>query len=836
MPSTDYSNNYLLYNAEATKNIVVIVEFEGLSTLISSSKIYKRNLYGDPGLEYGDADLVYGGLIEVGDYRPLLDLTGGSMTISQRLEPEQGRGAISTLSLSFVDLNQYMTQLCSPGVILEDILGHPVKIYLGYQEIGFPEDYLVIFRGRVSNYTAQSGRVTLQFSDPNMARRQQIFFTPQTTLSAPITAGDTTIPVASNADFYRQILGPNGSYDPAITTYLTIGDEVIEYPASGFGTNQFTGCVRGQRGTTAASAAAGETVSCAIQIQDNAIDMALKLMLSGWNGPYTSGIEIENLGYTPDGSISPQTGVILLPVNKDADRDYGVSVGDYLTVSGASNPGNNQTVQVLQLVASGNTANNCIVTDGSFTIETNTSAVFSARSQYDTYPPSCGVKLPATEVDVKRHQEIKATFLSSSENRLRFYINSAESSCKTFIESQIYLPISCYSLTRFGRLSMNQTRAPIAGETLQFLNGTNVLNPSNVQPTRGVNSRKFFNQIDYTYDYLDDNSTPQTTIKTIDTNSLNVIGVSSILPINSLGTRTDLGSGPIIQRRANYLLSRYKNGAVTITIEVNWETGCLIEAGDVVAVQDDGVLQISNFVSGSRNLGVQLFEVVNRDLDIKTGRAKLWLVSGLGSEVTDRYATISPSSVIQAGSTPTALRIADSYGGKFPGQEYRKWENYEGIRILVHNADYSTSATGTFVSSQVGDPNTLTVSGLALAASALPGLIIDVAPYSASTDKLDQSVVKAVHAFLGPTVSITSAASPTAFSVSASDIAKFQAGFPAVVHDATWTSYSDEVLIASVDTGTNTVTVDESLGFTPASGYYVSLLGFADGQASYRYI
>ena len=42
MPNSDYSNNYLLYNAENTKNIVIVVEIEGVNTFLSSSTIYKK--------------------------------------------------------------------------------------------------------------------------------------------------------------------------------------------------------------------------------------------------------------------------------------------------------------------------------------------------------------------------------------------------------------------------------------------------------------------------------------------------------------------------------------------------------------------------------------------------------------------------------------------------------------------------------------------------------------------------------------------------------------------------------------------------------------------------
>jgi hypothetical protein len=138
VPASDYSANYLLYNAEQSKNIVVALQIEGLSTILSSGPIYKRILYGDD-ITYGQPGLVYGGLKIYPDFKSIMDLAGGSLTISQRLEPEQGRGAISTLSISFVDLNQYMTQLISPGVILDDILGKKITLYLGYQQISFPQ-------------------------------------------------------------------------------------------------------------------------------------------------------------------------------------------------------------------------------------------------------------------------------------------------------------------------------------------------------------------------------------------------------------------------------------------------------------------------------------------------------------------------------------------------------------------------------------------------------------------------------------------------------------------------------------------------------------------------
>src|SRR5271169_1301284 len=156
MPSTDYTPNYLTYNEETTKLLVIAVQIEGLSTILTSSNLYTRVRYGDPGVVYGEPGLVYGGLLPYSDYKAILDTQKGSYTLQQKIEPEQGRSSVSMLTLTFIDYQQFMTQLISPGVILDDILGKQVKVYLGFQDISFPEDFSLIFRGRISTVTSMA--------------------------------------------------------------------------------------------------------------------------------------------------------------------------------------------------------------------------------------------------------------------------------------------------------------------------------------------------------------------------------------------------------------------------------------------------------------------------------------------------------------------------------------------------------------------------------------------------------------------------------------------------------------------------------------------------------
>ena len=836
MASSDYSAAFLAVAAETNKQLLIAVEIAGLSTVLTSGAIYKKVRYGDP-VVYGQPDLVYGGFIPYGDFSPILSLDKSSLTLQQKIEPEQGRASVTMLSLAFIDLNGFMTQLIAPGILIPDILGAQVIVRLGFPTISYPEDYTLIFRGRVSAYNSMSGMVTLQLSDPNMVRRQQLFYTAHTAAASAIADTDTTIYVNSTQYFNQQILGPNGQYDPAITTYLQINDEVIMYPPSALqAPSSFVGVVRGQRGTSAVAHDIGATVSAVVDVQDHMIDMALKYMLSGWQGPYLSNLKILSFVQTNDTYTGIQNQGFV--ISKDAVQEYGMAPGDYVTITGATNSGNNVTAQIVLFLNTTQGNNLVCVTNYTFTQETVTSAVFSVRSQYDTYPDNLGLQMPGYEVDIAQHQYIKATFMSSEEYSLDFYVTAAQTTAKSFIESELYLPFGCYSLTRQGQLSMQLTHAPIADERLQVLDKTNVLNPQNINPQRGINNRKFFNEIDLSYD-VDDAGDALTTAVYLSTNSLNIIGISSVLPVTSQGMKSTITTTTTINRIYDFVLSRYQNGAVLITLDVNFATGVQIEAGDVVQINDNGFLQISNFLTGQRNLGSQLFEVIDRSLSLSTGKCSIQVVSGIGAEASDRYATFGPASILTTGTTQNLLVLQDSYKPVPTGQEVQeKWVNYMGLRVKVYAPDFSQSATAILSSVSSTVPNAINVTGISIPASAgpFPGWIMQQDDYSTSTDPLDQAPFKISYVSWSPSIPVVSGLSATAFTVPASAIGIFQIGIPVLVHDLSFSNISAEANVLTASTATNIVTVSTSLGFTPSAGMITELNGFQDDTSGYRYL
>lgn len=831
---------YDIYNSISTKKLAIVVDIEGLDYLTSTT-IGRVLQYGDP-FVYGDP-ITYGGIVPIGTnpgergQKILLDLNGSSMTISQRLEPEQGRASISTLAMTFIDKDKYMTRACTPGKIIDEILGKEVKIWLGYAQTSFPEDFYVVWRGRVAQINPEIGRISLQFTDPNLGKRQQVFYSGQTKLGGNITALDTTIPVVSNTDFHRKILGPDSTYDQTVKTYIKIEDEFIEYQQSGsegtgFGVNQFLNVQRGARATTPAIHAVDADVDSYLEIAGHAVALALKIQMSGWNGPYLADYAIQALGQTGDPIVPFVANAIVLGQNVDGLRDLGLTVGDFITITGDPTPSNNGTCIVQGFANSSGQTNKLVLVDKVFLASPLTPALIAMRSQFDTYPTTCGAKLPGWEVDVAGHIYYQNTYLFDTANSYRFLLNAPESA-KTFIESQIMLPLGAYCLTRQGKLSMGLTKPPIADERTTRIDHSNVLEPQTIKLQRGLNNRKYFNEIDWDYDYNDAGNAVNLR-RTLDTDSLNLIGVSSVLPIKAKGARSDLGFEIVVLRREQFLFGRYAMAAVLIDLKVNFGAGNLVEAGDVVLLTDNGQLQIPNLSTGERDMGEQLLEVINRSIDLKTGQVSLQLIGGLGAQADDRFATIAPSSHVTTGTTVSKIRIKESFGAVFPLQEQKKWEDYSGMTIAVHSYDWTTRYGETVILGiDPTDDHALLVAP-PLSFVPLVDDIVDLVAYPDNTDPLDQRTVKLIHSYLDPTVAIVSGVDNFSFNVALIDAPKFIVEHLVMIHNSTYSIMSPEVRILSV-VGT-LVTVDADLGFTPAAGQSAELLGFKDGGQPYRFV
>lgn len=845
MGSTNYPPGYLSLNKQSTKKLNVVVQFQGIDTIFSLVPLYEKIRYGDPRIHYGDPGIVYGGLIKVENVEPILMVDSG-LSISQAIEPEQGRGSVATLSLNFVDKDGIMTKLISEnGLVPEPLVNILVTVSLGYTNSSFPGDYYKVFRGYITNTTSVAGMVTLELSDANIKRRQTIFLGGTTTLTADIDDTQTVIPLNQTGGFIDYILGLDGTYDylpppftasGTVTCFIQIEDEFMTYAPNSIASNQITVLTRGgsaSRGSVPMPHALGTTVTNNVQFQGNVIELGLKIMMSGFNGPWLTGVEVFALG-TSLNPLNPQPNGILLPAGVDAVSDYGLSPGDWITVLG-STAGNNGTYNILEIEDDLGEPNRLLVTNGPLNLENPATTVsVDFRSQYDTLPVSCGLKNTPQDVDVATHQELQQLLFSSFEQQVFITDTQNGQGGKDLIEGTLWLPVGVYTITRYGQISLAVTLPPIAEQGMVYLDQTNVLDPDKIKITRAVNRRRFYNVVTYQYD-LNDAGNYASTAVLIDETSANPIDIESVLPITADGVKTFLGGAAQVQTRGLFILNRYKKAAFEVSLKVNWSAASIIEVGDIIALVDNGHLKISNLETGERNLGTQLFEVIQRQLTVKDGTAALTLLSNTGYQIGQRYATISPSSLVTSGSTTSSIKIQDSFGPLYPGDEKKKWERLFNLPIVVHDYLYSTSATATLLGFDPADPYRMLVSP-PFATPPTAGQIVDIVPYGESIDPNYNALYKTLYTFIDPTLTVTAATSGTQFAVSPTDAQVLNVGLPVMVHNPSYSLQSSEQNVTSVDLTTGIVTVAGDLGFTPTAGQLVELIGFKDGLGPYRYL
>lgn len=818
-----YPALYTLLNNLQTKNLNIVVQVDGYDQFFSVVPTFKKLRYGDPYL-YGDP-VVYGGLVPVENNRAYLSLDS-TIVIQQRLEPEQGRSSVSTMSLSFIDKDGYMSKFISPKIILPEVLGKRlVKVWFGYQNSSFPDDYFVIFRGFISETKMMPTKVVWQLSDANSITRQDNFSGGKTKLAANISGGDTTITVAKTDGFHIPILGPDGTYDTNLKTYIKIGDEYMQYFGGTTTGTTFT-VVRGARGTTSVAHNIGDDVENSIEISGNCLDVARKIMLSGFAGAWKTGVIAKSFVYTLDPILGNISNTILLPNGVNAVEDYGLDVGEYITISGGAN--NGITVRVTDFGSASGYNNNLIYVSQDLTPEFPTVSILSFRSEFDTLPITCGSKVNPTLVDLAIFRRAKLLFFGQADNNVRIFQKDSIGG-KEFIEKELYLPFGGYGVTRFGKLSFAVTKPPIANERLTYLDNTNVIDPQSIVVTRGINNRRFFDIVKYEFD-IDDNDKFRNVFDLIDSDGINLIG-SSTLPIQARGIRSDLGAVSMINRRGQATLSRFKNAAYEIDLKVNFKAASLIEITDVIALKDNGTLQITNLETGSRDLGTQLYEVIDRKLDVKTGSAQLKLLSTLGYKINDRYATIAPSSYTSIGSSTVQLVIKDSFGSLYPLNEKRKWEGLEGSKIVVHSYDWTFSEEVTFLNFDPANKYLMNIDP-PLSISPPANYIVDLTKYPNNTDQLDQETSKLLFDFLTPTVDVLTGISQLQFTVSAGDIGKFSINQPILIHNQDYSIFSAECIVDTI-IGT-TITLKTALGFVPTVGEKVELIGYIDGGGPYR--
>lgn len=805
----------LIEKRNVTPNL--ILEIDGVETIYSSITTYKLARFDEDDLHFDDPGLFFDTGIIDPNAETLISLGETGTTISQQLLQDKGGvSSVSTFAIELIDKDQKITQLITPGEVVDDLLDRRAKLYINFAGGNHPEDSMVIHSGIIDEIASGPASVKLNVASPEALKRQKLFLPFNTALNGAITNSDTTITVDSTANF----LSP---YSTEFHTYIKIDDELIKY--AGKTSTTFTGCERGQLGTVASSHSDNSTANTFYRVRENAINFALKLMMSQGE-EYFAQTNIANIGAFD--SLNLDEHVIYFN-NIDVKSKYGLVIGDFVTIeSSASNDG---TYTILDFGS--DDLGSWIEFTDSFTTELDSAGIAKFKSQFNVWPEGMGMQ--SYDVDVQGHLDIKEQYFSSiPDYDFYFKADDNEINGKDFLSKEVYFPASLYALPRAGNKAGCQiVLPPVSTAGLKKLDASNVINPSSLRPVRSTN-QNFYNAIVTKYEKLatEDKFIRGEIFYSADSQNRFKNQGTKPLVIEATGLRESGSTTAIIRVNSRRWLDRYKFAAESLKgVKTHLKAGMNVEIGDVVIFGDEK-FNLSDITNGSRSFEQKAYEVVDKSINLKTGECVFTLLS-TGFDIGSRFGGISPSTEVATGSTTTEVFIRPTYGNTTLKQERSKWKNLIGEKINIHNDDYSYSETVTLDRLSPANEAIFEVTP-SLAVAPTDGYFIDIAAYPAGTDVSENKNLKSVYTFIDPYSEVDSGTSDTVFDVVTGDGTKFNIGLPVLIHNLDWSIVSNEVKVLTV-VG-DTITVDAALGFTPSAGQIIELIGFPDLGQPYKMV
>lgn len=793
----------------------LILEFEGHDLIYTALETLRPWTFDDSPTLYFDTDEFYFDKgIPAPNAREIISLSGSGAKIqNQLLQDKGGSSSVSTFNLELVDESSLATNLITPGVVFNDILGRNCVIYLNFEGGLHPQDSFAVMRGVVTK--AKSGPVsaTLQISHPERKKKQKIFLPGSTKLTAQLLVGGTTATVSSTSSFTTPT--------DCLECYVQIGDEIIKY--TGKTDTTLTGLTRAQFDTVAAQHEIDDSVNSIYRITGTTSDLALKLMHSN-SGEYG----LSDIKHFGGYSVTELDSTIIFFSYYDIQKKVGFVVGDSITVTGSSN-GNDATYVIEDYGTSSD--GSWVRVDSALTLEMTTTATCTFSSQYDVLPAGFGMGMTGQEVDTAEFERLAARFSASFPT---FDFKLKEEIDGNFINEQILYPSNAYSIPRDAKSSIGVTAPPIGEESVFILDETNVSNPGALRPERGLNEN-FYNSVIYKYnlDVVEEKYLTGYVAYSADSQTRfeadgEKIGNQPMI-VQADGLLDDNATNTIIAINARNQLERYQFAPEYINdVSVLSKEGYQIDIGDVVFFGSTD-FQMVNLDTGTRKTALNYYEVVNKSLDVKTGYVSLSLLR-TNFDAEGRYGTVSPSTLIGVGSTTSSLVVKASFGSADIYDEQDKWSTFVGYNIRVHSPDYSFDETVEFLGFSGSNDYVINVSP-ALSTPPSEDYIIDIEAYDDSL-ATNGDRYKLLYAHFNPQIAVVSGASQTVFDVGAGDVGKMKVGDVVYLHNYSYSDYSSEVFISDI-TGT-TITVDAALGFTPSSSHYVELVGFIDGGKPYR--
>ena len=716
----------------------LVLEIDGVNKYYGARIIAKRVRIGEDNLVIGNSWKI-GGLVEIENQEDIISLNGTTTSIRQQLQPDKGVGSsISSMTVALIDKDLEATKLITPGLIVPDMLGRRCKVWLGFAEVAFPDDYIPIFRGVVSDIRVEPGQVLLDIAHPDTKKRQNLF--PKTThkLEFAITNSDTVVFIEGR---------PQIPMSENLQCFFKIDDEYMFAEPLDDSAGVFV-VTRAQLGTVAASHEQGADIELLYRLKGNVIDLALWLMLSGGEDdggfvgsyatvPYKSVNVINSDERVQDAFFFPGIDI--------AER-IGVTVGDKIAQWDPTKPNFISTappsVYVKEIVKRHD--GSLIIADLNGhppLVDDLDGASLTFYSQFAILPVGLGMK--PDEVDIEEHIRIKRMFLSNFD--VEIFIEDDEN-IKDLIEKELYAAAGAYSLPRKSKASVGMHIGPIPGTQTQILNRHNIKDASKISVRRSINNN-FYNTIVYKFDRVHDSDEYRSAVVVHDTDSTARIKVGvKALVIESRGVRSHLNGVNLATQAATRKLNRYKFAAEYIDqLKVLFKTGLTIEIGDIVLL-DAGGLNVVNSAGGDRNPEPKFYEVINKSINLRTGEIVLSLID-TNYSTQSRYGLISPASKIKNGLSETEFIIEPSFNTDLYGQnEGKKWQRFvtreHTLMITVRSPDGARYAVAAVEAIQ----GNLVRLKSSLGFTPQSGDLMELAPYSHHSE-----LIKSLYTFMSDT-------------------------------------------------------------------------------------
>lgn len=788
----------------------LILEIDGFAQIFGAVDISKLVTIGN---EITIGEFIIGGVIPEPNSRAYIQTKGSTTKIKQAIDSDRkSTQSIQRINIKLVDINGELSRIFSPGVTVDDILSRDAVFYLGFKDGAHPQDSIKVLNGVISKAKSSAGFWDLTISHADQLKDQELFTEYTSKLSSDITAGDNVAPVDTIDEFIFDTF--SGTY---IESFIKINDEIIK--VGGTTSTELTALTRAQYGTIAADHSAGDEVISLYRIQGNAIDLTLKLLLSGGNLSKEF-IPVSKIGVRSDGTVDLN---VISFSGVDIITRYNLSPADKMTITNSVEPLNNRIETITDIIVDG--LNTDVYFATPFIEDLSDGILASPLSQYYVSPFGCGLK--TSQVDVLRFQEIKQVF-SGTFFDYDFLIDEGVNA-RDFIDEEILFPSRMFSIPRKGAVSVGIIDLALATSATPTVGFTEVIDPDKVSISRSV-TENFYNSVIYKFDYDVIEDKFLTVVVTQNEDSQNRIAAGNKpLIIESKGMVDGLETRNLIETNTRRILDRFKFAAESIeSVSVSYRTGFAVEVGDVVIFGDEQ-LQITDLTQGSRRFTPRLMECIDKNFDIVQSKVSLSLLDtkfGLDG----RFGVMAPSSFIASGSTTTSFKIRAMASSRPGVPERNKWSDYFGLPIFIHNQDFSSSEVGTLIGFDPSNADRLIVSGFTL--TPLDGWTLECADYDSAKVFDRVNLWHNLHTFMQPQLEVSSVTSPTEFEVSVPDSAKIFAGSIISIHDADYT-VSGEATVDSI-LG-QTVTLVSSPGFTPTIGQKIDLIGFSDALSPYRY-